>query len=209
MKAIDITGQRFGRLTAVRAHSTNGSGTRWLFRCDCGADYITEAKKRTRVNSCGCLVREKAAEVGRGNSARIADMAGKTYGYLTAVRYVETTTRGAVWEFRCVCGKSLVGVAKDIRYGGRRSCGCMAQSQHSRRQLRLAQPSDAFHGMSLDRLSELAAEHGIGGSPHGLLAFARAVGEAALRADGLPVMRAPARPEPSGSGLPAPVVTES
>jgi hypothetical protein len=209
MKAIDITGQRFGRLTAIRAHSTNGLGTRWLFRCDCGVEVITEAKKRNRLNSCGCLRREKAAEIGRGNSARIADMAGKTFGYLTAVRYVETGPRGAIWQFRCVCGTSLVGVAKDIRYGGRRSCGCMAQSQHSRRELRLAQQSDAFPGLSLERLTEMAAAHGVSGSSDGLQAFACAVRGAALHVDGLPVMLTVMRPEPSGSGLSALVVTES
>src|ERR1700730_11088400 len=64
MSGRDITGQRFGRLTAV--HQTAKSSKkpkrnpRWLFRCECGNE--TEVASTAVVNghtqSCGCLYRE-------------------------------------------------------------------------------------------------------------------------------------------------------
>ena len=58
---IDITGQRFGRLTAVRYYDyTNNNGSRWLFRCDCGRDVVAYSSlvRQGRTKSCGCLNQE-------------------------------------------------------------------------------------------------------------------------------------------------------
>ena len=33
---IDLTGQRFGRLTALKRVENKGKLTQWLFQCDCG-----------------------------------------------------------------------------------------------------------------------------------------------------------------------------
>ena len=56
----DITGQKFGRLTAI-----NYAGDRkWLFKCDCGKEKIirTNDVKSGRTQSCGCYGREKINE---------------------------------------------------------------------------------------------------------------------------------------------------
>lgn len=58
---IDISGQRFGRLTAVRYHDyTNNNGSRWLFRCDCGNEIVAYSSlvRSGRTKSCGCLNQE-------------------------------------------------------------------------------------------------------------------------------------------------------
>ena len=62
----DLTGQRFGRLTAL--HPTDqreGSGSVvWECRCDCGntAFYIVNELRCGNVRSCGCLYRETRSE---------------------------------------------------------------------------------------------------------------------------------------------------
>jgi len=55
----DYTGQRFGRLVAVK-HA--GSYKQWLFRCDCGTEKVMTAGNivHGRTKSCGCLRRELA-----------------------------------------------------------------------------------------------------------------------------------------------------
>lgn len=62
----DITGQRFGRLTAVRIHErwTSNRGTQWLCQCDCGNAKIVGLNhlKRGTTKSCGCLQRELKIE---------------------------------------------------------------------------------------------------------------------------------------------------
>lgn len=60
----DLTGQRFGRLTALEvAAPPNGRKTstyKWLCRCDCGGTAIVSANALVKGNtqSCGCLHRE-------------------------------------------------------------------------------------------------------------------------------------------------------
>jgi hypothetical protein len=55
--AHDITGQKFGKLTAIR-RVKNGKGyqTRWLVRCDCGTEFevFTANLKKGRTKTCGC-----------------------------------------------------------------------------------------------------------------------------------------------------------
>lgn len=65
-KLIDLTGQKFGRLTvAERAENgvrKNGSSyTRWLCKCDCGKELIVDGGnlKKGHSKSCGCYAREQ------------------------------------------------------------------------------------------------------------------------------------------------------
>lgn len=61
-KVIDITGQRFGRLTVIERDGINKEGRAcWLCRCDCG-QQITRGGINLRkglVKSCGCFAREQ------------------------------------------------------------------------------------------------------------------------------------------------------
>lgn len=58
---IDLTGQKFGRLTVVSLSLKDSKGTRWNCRCKCGR--MTEVRmsnlKTGNVQSCGCLGRER------------------------------------------------------------------------------------------------------------------------------------------------------
>jgi hypothetical protein len=61
-KHIDITGQRYGRLVALkRVASRKGYGTLWLFRCDCGIEKEMPlgSVRSGDVLSCGCLRSER------------------------------------------------------------------------------------------------------------------------------------------------------
>lgn len=62
---IDLTGQRFGRLVALRVwkyHPTKG--LRWLCQCDCGEKTLvaSESLRKGKTRSCGCLRSELSAE---------------------------------------------------------------------------------------------------------------------------------------------------
>ncbi|MBA3775688.1 MAG: hypothetical protein H0X11_04490 [Betaproteobacteria bacterium] len=55
--AVDMTGQRVGRLTILRrAPCANTKGARWLCRCDCGAEtsVLRTNLKNAGTASCGC-----------------------------------------------------------------------------------------------------------------------------------------------------------
>lgn len=69
MKVIDLTGQKFGRLTVlgVGEYYISPSGRkvkRWKCMCDCGNIVFADTSrlKKGNVKSCGCYLREKAAE---------------------------------------------------------------------------------------------------------------------------------------------------
>ena len=57
MSLIDITGQRFGRLTVIEKIPSKNSNARWLCKCDCGkyTDVLGTTLRRGETKSCGCL----------------------------------------------------------------------------------------------------------------------------------------------------------
>lgn len=64
-KVRDLTGQRFGRLTANRISGQHkGRGMVWECLCDCGATTHVRSGKLCsgHTRSCGCLVRETTSE---------------------------------------------------------------------------------------------------------------------------------------------------
>lgn len=60
---LDITGQRFGRLVAIRRVENKGRRTRWLFTCDCGVEteQLLEPIRAGYTRSCGCLRKDVTA----------------------------------------------------------------------------------------------------------------------------------------------------
>ena len=58
MKMIDITGKKFGKLTAIKVHHKSTYGHYfWEFKCDCGNSKVIDANhvKKGSTKSCGCI----------------------------------------------------------------------------------------------------------------------------------------------------------
>lgn len=88
MKILDLTGQRFGRLTVLRREGTSGDGQKtYLCRCDCGTEKVVKSGnlRSGRTKSCGCFCREQ-----------------------TARRNIESAKHGG-------CGSRLYGIWYDMR----------------------------------------------------------------------------------------------
>lgn len=64
MRFNDLTGQRFGRLTALNREPSKNSITMWRCRCDCGNELIVrnDSLCSGKSKSCGCLKRERTVE---------------------------------------------------------------------------------------------------------------------------------------------------
>lgn len=60
MKKIDLTGNRYGRLTVLKENGKRGKNILWLCRCDCGHEINAVAcnLKNGHTQSCGCLQKE-------------------------------------------------------------------------------------------------------------------------------------------------------
>ena len=60
---LDLTGQRFGKLTVVAPAENIGRRTAWLCRCDCGGERIVKTVhlREGKVTSCGCAKEKHSA----------------------------------------------------------------------------------------------------------------------------------------------------
>ena len=124
-RACNISGQRFGALTAVRCLDMNNKGYRvWLCRCDCGGEIAVDTRrlKRGIVTNCGCVPKENARS---GSLAE--DLSGQRFGLLTAMYPLSLRNgRGSVyWHCRCDCGGETDVSEDDLARGNNRSCGCL------------------------------------------------------------------------------------
>lgn len=118
----DLTGQRFGHLTAeVKMPPTGDGKTRWQCRCDCGTictvlSYDLRTGKKT---DCGCITK-----VHPGNY-EIIDLTGKCFGKLTVIEKAPTEQdRRTRWICQCDCGNQYIATSQALRKGLAKSCGC-------------------------------------------------------------------------------------
>lgn len=65
--ALELTGQRFGRLRVVERAENRGHHVRWRCICDCGAESIVgvDQLRSGDTQSCGCLHREVSSRIGK------------------------------------------------------------------------------------------------------------------------------------------------
>lgn len=72
-KFIDLTGEKFGRLTVIKRKGYSKSKkTQWLCKCDCGNFKIINGSdlKSNKTRSCGCLRKEKAIIVAKSTNLK-------------------------------------------------------------------------------------------------------------------------------------------
>lgn len=127
-KKLDLTGQRFGRLTVLREEPQRDKHGRvmWICRCDCG-NIISAAVGDLRSNhkkSCGCLQKELADQ-------RKEKLTGQRFGRLTAVKEDSRRDKWGriMWVCRCDCGNIVSVAGTDLRRGSTKSCGCLPKGR--------------------------------------------------------------------------------
>lgn len=65
MKLLDLTGERFSRLTVISRGCDRGGKPGWLCRCDCGIEKELRGSdiRCGLVQSCGCLRNDRVRQV--------------------------------------------------------------------------------------------------------------------------------------------------
>jgi hypothetical protein len=118
MKLIDLTGKRFGRWTVLRrSQSIHLKQPYWECRCDCGMiQALPGASLRSgATRSCrNCAVH-----------ARIKNLNGKRFGRLIALKIIEMSKAGSVWQCKCDCGEMCTVKAHSLISNHTKSCGCL------------------------------------------------------------------------------------
>lgn len=137
-KCIDLTGQKFGRLTVVekteRPVNVKNKDSYWLCECDCGTMKIVKssALKYGSVTSCGCFKKELDMKLGEGKGK---DLTGIRFGRLTVIeKSDERDKNGSIyWLCQCDCG-TITSISSSLLTRGKtQSCGCLHKEKCSER----------------------------------------------------------------------------
>lgn len=178
-RALDLAGQKFGKLTVLERLGKDSRGSYiWRCRCDCGnyVEAVGYAVKNGSWQSCG--------KCGKRSAERAVDISGQVVGDYMAVERVGTYGTSAKWKCVCTkCGSEKEQGSYQFRVGKRASCpACTAgmtrgeviarlakikrekQKQEKELSARGTKKSDAsglFDGMSLDQIEGLARENGM------------------------------------------------
>ena len=110
-KFIDMTRQRYGRLTMLR----HEGGRTWLCRCDCGVEksFDGHSVRYGRSTSCGCFNAARA-------HAAAENLSGQRFGRLVAGKRVV----GGKCQCICDCGGACTVMVMSLKKGDTTSCGC-------------------------------------------------------------------------------------
>ena len=105
-KRIDLTGQKFGELTALYIDPDNSDY--WICQCSCGRVKSIRGYelRKGRIKSCGTC-------------SKLIDLTNKKFGEWTALEYIGNRK----WKCQCSCGKIGVVSSYELRSGKSTSCG--------------------------------------------------------------------------------------
>lgn len=129
-KLIDLTGQKFGKLTVIK-RDISKKGVYWLCKCDCGniKSILSSNLRRGLTQSCGCLQKQRTGE------NNVKNLVGQRFGKLTVVERDQSRIGGnAYWLCKCDCGnEELISVSSShLSTGHTKSCGCWQKAQTSK-----------------------------------------------------------------------------
>ena len=112
LRALDLTGQKFGELTALEKLRKKGN-VYWRCRCSCGKEKELRQSHLLSgaTTSCGCK--------------STVDLIGQRFGKLIVTKRGRKISNGShPWICQCDCGNSIETQAGHLRNKETTSCGC-------------------------------------------------------------------------------------
>ena len=128
-RQLDITGQKYGRLTAIKSTGKKTpAGIIWECLCDCGKVHYTtpHALRSGSVLSCGC---GRSIVVSEANKRRALDLSNQRFGNITVIAPAENRKDRTCWQCLCDCGTNFITTTKNLMDGHTISCGCFKGSK--------------------------------------------------------------------------------
>lgn len=111
MRAHDLIGQRFGKLTVLgSAGFTPYRQALWECLCECGNKIISSTSQLNygKRLSCGC----------------VRSLIGKRFGKLIVLKRVMNKNSRPCWQCLCDCGNVSEVLGLSLQAGRTKSCGC-------------------------------------------------------------------------------------
>lgn len=125
-KKLDLTGQKFGRLIAIKEGPRNNAGrTTWICKCECGTEKTVLTTQLTSGNtqSCGCLQKERTRIANQSKN-----LIGKRFGRLIVIERLPSSSK---WKCLCDCGNVIITNTNHLNQGHTQSCGCLQKDKAS------------------------------------------------------------------------------
>jgi len=136
----DITGWRFGKLTAIEKVGVVNQKSIWKCLCDCGKEILVPRRHLTSkaTISCGC--------------ARVKRREGQRMGRLTVIEDAGRDKDGNVlWKCLCDCGNTIIVESKSFPQQTTKSCGCLIKDS-AKTNINKYHQENLFEGTKLDAL---------------------------------------------------------
>ena len=114
-KRLDLTGQKFGRLSVVAYSHTDNGKAYWKCVCDCGNQIVVRGTslRSKEFPSCGCY-------------KRVINEIDNRYGRLLVISFSNLDEHGnAYWNCICDCGQYVTIIGTSLRRNHTQSCGCL------------------------------------------------------------------------------------
>lgn len=134
-RMIDLTGQRFGMLVAIKPtdkRSEKGTSVFWLCKCDCGNEKEISAQslRKGRTTSCGCQM-GVCRSSGVRKSPPQKNISGRRFGRLVAIKPTgkRNSSGETIWLCACDCGKNTETSVTNLIHGDTQSCGCLKRER--------------------------------------------------------------------------------
>lgn len=132
MKFIDLTNQKFGKLTAISINKRTNGKIYWNCKCDCGNEVIVEGRRLRdlRKTNCGKCVKKPLPP-------NFTDLTGRRFGMTTVLKRVpkpeHLKKEGVYWLCKCDCGNEHIVPTCNLTSGHTQNCGCVRRKQTSER----------------------------------------------------------------------------
>ena len=113
-KKLNLTGEIFGDLTAIKAVESTDRYTRWQCKCSCGkivevrTDYLTSG----HTTSCGHV---------KNKYFKKLNLIGQRFGKLTVIDNIPPDSK----KCKCDCGNIITIKTVNLTDGNTQSCGCL------------------------------------------------------------------------------------
>ena len=125
---IDLTGQKFGKLTVIeRDMQYRDKGVYWKCVCECGNEktILGTSLRSGATKSCGCLQKIGASK------ANTKNLIGQKFGKLTVIEKTEkrSSCGRIIWKCICDCGNECEATTIVLKSGDKQSCGCIGKSR--------------------------------------------------------------------------------
>ena len=121
---VDMTGQKFGKLTVLEFVGFGDTGRNgraiWRCICECGNEIkvAQDRLKSGNVSSCGCKKKHLMP-------SNFVDISGQDFGYLHVIEYLYHRNNHTYWKCYCTnCGNEVIMDGDKLKRGVNTSCGC-------------------------------------------------------------------------------------